>query len=88
MEIAHKLKIPINKAKKIYFSGIGGSLMEGIIVGILIRIDENDIKIKAVFTKAKENAGILGERGFFDHFNVKFSHQKQTIEVSPVTERG
>lgn len=28
--------------------------------------------------------GVLGQLGFFDHFDVKLSHQKQIIEIEPV----
>lgn len=58
--------------------------MEGVVAEIVIGIGENNIKTIPVFTEAKENTGILGQKGFFDHFDVKLSYGKQLIEIDPV----
>lgn len=84
IEIAYRLNIPIKKAKKIYFSGVGGESFEGIVANIIIEVDTEIIKTKAVFTEAKENTGILGQRGFFDHFDVNFKYKSRVIEIQPL----
>lgn len=84
IEIAHKLNIPINRGKKVYFSGVGWESFEGTIADIFIEIGENRIKTKTVFTEARENTGILGQKGFFDNFDIKLSYQKQLIEIEKV----
>lgn len=37
-----------------------------------------------VILKSETRVGILGQQGFFDHFDVKLSYQKQTIEIEPL----
>jgi predicted aspartyl protease len=84
IEIANKLKIPLKKTKRIYFSGVGGGSFEGIITKIVLEVGAVSVNTKAVFTNAKENIGILGQKGFFDQFDVKLSYQKQQIEIERV----
>lgn len=83
IELANNLKIKINPNRTIYFSGVGGQPLKGFIVKIRLRIGEINIFTKIVFVESGSTR-VLGQRGFFDHFDVKLSYQKQIIEIEPI----
>lgn len=56
------------------------------IIQIIISVEINiSYSSKALFAEVNQfGHGILGQLGFFDHFDVKLLHQKQIIEIEPV----
>lgn len=80
-EIARKLGINLKKVKKIYFSSATGDLVRGILGNIELDIGEGVFKTSLVFADLAEQAGILGQYGFFDKFVIKFDLQKEDIEL-------
>ena len=83
IELADTLGIKLNPDRIIYFSGIEGQPVKGIIANIISRIGEINISINIVFAESGSTR-VLGQRGFFDHFDVKLNYHKQTIEIEPV----
>lgn len=83
IELANNLGIKLNKHKVVYFSGVGDEPTKGFIKNIILGVGKIDISIRAVFAESASTR-ILGQRGFFDHFDVKLSYQKQIIDVEPI----
>lgn len=83
IELANTLGIKLDPKEIVYFSGVGGQPLKGFITKVILRIDKVNVSTKIVFA-ASGSTRVLGQRGFFDHFDVKLSHHKQTIEIEPV----
>ena len=82
-ELAIDLGIKLQNTK-IKFRGVGKDQIIGRWGEVVIKIESNSYKTKALFAKISQfGHGILGQQGFFDHFDVKLRHQKQTIEIEP-----
>lgn len=80
IELASNLGINILKHKAIYFSGVGSEPIRGFIVDVTLSIGKIEVLIKAVFAESGITR-ILGQKGFFDHFDVRLSYKKRTIEI-------
>lgn len=83
IELAQMLGIKINKQRVIYFSGIGEESIRGFITKVILGVGKIDISTKVVFSESG-SVRLLGQRGFFDHFDVKLSYQKQIIEIEQI----
>lgn len=83
IELATTLGINLNPDKIVYFSGVGGQPLKGFITEVILRIGEINISVKIVFAESGTTR-VLGQRGFFDHFDVNLSYQKQIIEIEPI----
>lgn len=83
--VAHGLDIKLKAENKIKFRGIGKEELEGFRSEIEIRIGNKTYQTKVIFADINDvGYGILGQQGFFDHFDVNLSYQKQTIEIEPL----
>ncbi len=85
-EVGEYLGIDIRSGKKETFGGIQEkSGAEAFIHDIGINVGGGDYKIKVGFSWdiAKYGYGILGQKGFFDIFVVKFDLLKSEIELFP-----
>lgn len=85
LEIAKKLGVNLKKDKKIYFSSATGDLVKGVISKIKLDLGEESFETEIVFADLAEQAGILGQYGFFDKFIVKFDLRKEEIEIKQRT---
>ncbi len=66
------------------FKGIGKDKTRGFWGEIEIKFSSFSYQTKALFADISNfGHGVLGQQGFFDHFDVKLSYQKQTIEIEP-----
>ena len=75
--------------KKVTLSGISAQKVVGYLGSIEITIDQITYKLKAVFADIADfGHGILGQKGFFDHFDVKLSYNKQIIELESITNQN
>lgn len=83
IELADILGIKLNPKRTIYFSGVDEQPIKGIISKVILRIGEINITTEIVFAESGSTR-VLGQRGFFDHFDVKLSYQRQTIEIEPI----
>lgn len=77
-------KLGVNSSNKVKFIGVGKDQIEGFTGEIEIRIGGILYKTSVIFAEISEfGHGILGQKGFFDHFDVKLSYQKKLIELHP-----
>lgn len=83
IELANNLGIDIKKHRIIYFSGVGGEPIKGFITDVVLSIGEIDLSTEIVFSEAGITR-VLGQRGFFDHFDVKLSYKNQNIEIQQI----
>lgn len=85
LDVAHGLDIKLKSKNRIKFMGIGKEEIEGFRSEVEIRIGDKTYQIKVIFANINDiGYGILGQQGFFDHFDVKLSYERQTIEIEPI----
>lgn len=66
--------------------GIGKERVEGKWGVLTIKVARRSHRIKALFIDTVDvSQGILGAKGFFDHFDVKLSYRKRIIEIQPIS---
>lgn len=83
-ELAKLLGISLS-AEKVPFVGIGKSMVEGYWGEVQLRIGDEMYPTNVIFADISDfGHGILGQKGFFDHFDVRLSYKRQTIELTPV----
>ena len=84
-EIGELLDINIRAGKKVQFSGIAGKPFEVYLHNLTLEVGGWQYKITAGFSYeiSSYGFGILGQKGFFDLFRVKFIFSKGTIEITP-----
>lgn len=84
LEIAQVFKIELSKAR-VKVRGVGRGKITGRWGEIDLRVANHIYKTSVLFAKINQfDHGILGQVGFFDHFDVTLSHQKQTIEIEAI----
>lgn len=84
IELAKALGVKLTK-KHIIVKGVGKDKIKGFWGEIEIKLSNYSYQTKAMFADISDfGHGILGQQGFFDHFDVKLSYQKQTIEIEPI----
>lgn len=82
--IASLLEIQLSSKNKINFQGIGKGMVEGFLEKVMIRVGTINYEIEVVFAEISDfGHGILGHKGFLDHFNVNLRYEDLTIEVTP-----
>lgn len=85
LEIADLLQIKLRPKDKIQFIGVGKDKVSGYRSNIDLRIGDISYEAEVIFAEISDfGHGILGQKGFFDHFDVKLSYNKQLIEINPV----
>lgn len=83
--IADLLEIKLSDKEKINFTGVGKGNIEGFKKEIVIKVGSISYLTEVIFAEISDfGHGILGARGFFDHFDVRLSFQNQLIEIIPV----
>ena len=84
-EIGEIIGIKIRDGKKVQFSGIAGEPFEVYLHGLTLEVGGWQYKIVAGFSYeiSPYGFGILGQKGFFDLFRVKFIFSKGIIEITP-----
>ncbi len=84
-DLADLLEIKLSSKNKVMFRGVSGENINGFLNEIDIRVGNVTYQAKVIFAEISDfGHGILGQIGFFDHFDVKLSYQKQMIEVTPI----
>lgn len=85
METAKLLGIRLKPKNKTTISGIESAKVKGYWHELELRVAGKVYTAKVIFAKISDYGfGILGQQGFFDHFDVKFSHSRQTVEIEPI----
>lgn len=82
-EIGEIIGLDIMKGNLINFSGIGSSGHVAYFHKVKISIGgiEHELDCGFSYDIVKNGYGILGQKGFFDHFIVKFDYSKKEIEI-------
>lgn len=84
LELASDLGLNLSESK-VGFKGVGKDKVMGRWGEVDIRVGDVTYQTKVLFADiGKFGHGILGQIGFFDHFDVKLRHSKQIIEVEPI----
>lgn len=82
--IAEILGIDVVKGERREVSGLTGFPEFYYLHNISIKVGGFEYKAEVGFMSMRSNAyGILGQKGFFDKFVVKFNLQKENIEIKP-----
>ncbi|MEK7534551.1 MAG: hypothetical protein AAB600_04400 [Patescibacteria group bacterium] len=85
LDIADALGIKLQLKDKVKFIGVGRENIDGFWSKIEIIIGDITYETHAIFAEISEfGHGILGQKGFFDHFDVELSYKKQLIEIKSV----
>lgn len=85
LEIAKELGLKLSTKNKAKLIGIGKDEVKGYWGEIDIKIGDVIYTTGVIFAEISDfGHGILGQQGFFDHFDVRLSYQKQTIEIEPI----
>lgn len=85
LDIADAMGIKLNAKAKTQVSGIGREEVDGFWSQLELRIGSKIYSTKVIFAEISDYGyGILGQIGFFDHFEVKLSYHKQIIEIEPI----
>lgn len=83
--IADLLEIELLAKDKVNFRGVGKGDIAGYWKEVIIRIGGISYSVNVIFAEISDfGHGILGQKGFFDHFDVKLSYVKQKIEILPI----
>lgn len=85
LEIAKELGLQLSDKDRAEFIGIGKDSVKGYWGEIDIKIGNLIYTTEVIFADISDfSHGILGQQGFFDHFDVKLSYSKQIIEIEPI----
>lgn len=85
IDLAKEFNIKLQLRDKVNFLGVGGEKITGFLTNIEIKIGDKSYETKVIFADISDfGHGILGQKGFFDHFDVRFKYQKLIIEVEPI----
>lgn len=85
-EVAQALNIKLSK-RKVSFKGVAKEKVYGYWGEVDIGVGEISYKLKAIFAEISDfGHGILGQKGFFEYFDVRLNYQKQIIEVESIGE--
>lgn len=83
-QIAEILGIDVLKGERRSVSGLTGFPEFYYLHNISIKIGGKDFRIEVGFMSMRSYSyGIVGQKGFFDKFVVKFDLQKEDIEIKP-----
>ncbi len=85
MGIGEILGIDFKKAKKVFMQGATGSQQIAYLHTVMVCLGSKCFTTDALFTSNMRHAkyGILGQQGFFEHFEVVFSYPKKIITITP-----
>lgn len=83
-ELAEYLGIDVRSGRKEFFGGVqNASPSEGYVHDVTLTVGGWDFQTAVGFSYdiAKDGYGILGQKGFFNLFSVKFDYQKEEVEL-------
>lgn len=85
IDIANLLGIKLSQKDMVPFSGISQGKVVGYWSELTIRVGKVAYATPVIFAEISNfGHGIQGQRGFFDHFDVRLSYQRQVIEIEPI----
>ncbi len=86
-ELTKILHLPLDEEKEKSFGGISGGEIKAYRQGVEMSVGGILYITEVYFSPnlAKMGYGILGQRGFFDHFRVRFIYSKKVVEITKET---
>lgn len=86
MQFAKKIGVDLNKCEKSKTFGIAGQIMDVYVSNdVEIQIESLDkTKIPIGFIDSPSVNGLLGQKGFFDSYRVKFEKDHNIFEITAV----
>lgn len=83
--LAEYLGIKLENSKFVIFSGVSGSPAKAFFAPVEINVGGWKFKAEVSFSYeiSPRGYGILGQKGFFEYFTVKFDLKKEEIELKP-----
>lgn len=86
LEIGRKLGVSLSDKNKVHFVGVGRDEVEGWWSEMEIRIGKHAYTTQVIFADISDfGHGILGQKGFFDHFDVQLSYERQAVNIVPIS---
>lgn len=87
MELAEVCEIDLRGAQKVKVSGFnhGNKKDKGYLVSVKFVLENYEWTGDTVFVETKQPHGILGQKGFFNAFDITFSFSRGIIELVPTT---
>jgi hypothetical protein len=80
--LAELLEIELSPENAVSFIGVNGEETKGYRSEVEIRVGSKSYSLEVIFAEINDfGHGILGQRGFFDQFDVKMSYRKKQIEI-------
>jgi len=77
LEVAEKLRIPVEKGKRISLQGVAGQPFTGFLHEVPVQVEDTTLKCKIVFSKVR--ATLLGRDNFFLPFLITFNEKHQKV---------
>jgi len=72
----------LSNKRTVQFIGIGKEEVKGFWGTVDVRIGGVTYETNVIFSEMSDfGHGILGQKGFFDHFDIKLQYQKQIVAV-------
>lgn len=83
--VGELLGLEVEKGKEARFSGVGGAIMTAYFHTIRASVGKYSYDLYCGFTRdiPPDGYGILGQVGFFDHFQIRFDYKAEEIEITP-----
>lgn len=82
IDLASLLGIKLSSKNKVSFVGVGQERINGYWSSLSLKVGEVSYQCKVIFAEISEfGHGILGQKGFFDHFDVRLSYKDKLIEL-------
>lgn len=82
LQAANDTGVDLSRAKRITLQGFSGVPAFAYLSTITVKIGSKDFEFPATFTESNATTYILGRKGLFDDFSIKFDHEQRTITIS------
>ena len=79
LEVAEKLRIPVEKGKRVSLQGVAGQPFTGFLHEVPVQVEDTTLKCKIVFSKVRTT--LLGRDNFFLPFLITFNEKYQKVIV-------
>lgn len=89
-DLAQIAGIELDKNNYKEFNGLGGGKVRGYKNKnvVILNLGGHEFPSDLYFCKEFSGNGILGQRGFFNKFRIRFAYSKKKIEIIPETNNG
>jgi|GEM_PF-379678 hypothetical protein len=82
LQVAHDTGVDLARAKRITLQGFSGVPSFAYLDEITVMIGDSEYVLPASFTESSSTTHILGRKGLFDDFTIKFDHEDRAIIIT------